>query len=61
LAIEAEIDGIELDRATHAFALSALRIAQPVSEISGRNLLQDEISKQWSDKLREIHLAHSVG
>lgn len=61
LAIEAEIDGTELDRATHAFALSALRIAQPVSEISGRNLLQDEISKQWSDKLREIHLAHSVG
>lgn len=61
LAIEAEIDGAELDRATHAFSLSALRIAQPVSEISGRKLLQDDISKQWSDKLREIHLSHSVG
>jgi branched-subunit amino acid aminotransferase/4-amino-4-deoxychorismate lyase len=61
LAIEAEIDAAELDRATHAFSLSALRIAQPVIEISGRKLMEDEISEQWSDKLREIHLSHSVG
>ena len=61
LAIEAEIDASELDRATHAFALSALRIAQPVGELAGRILQEDEISKQWSDKLREILHAHSIG
>ena len=61
LAIEAEIDTEELGRASHAFALSALRIAQPINEIAGRKLQEDEISKQWSDKLREILHAHSVG
>ena len=61
LAIEAEIDASELDRATHAFALSALRIAQPVGELAGRKLQEDEISKQWSDKLREILHSHSIG
>ena len=61
LAIEAEIDASELDRATHAFALSALRIAQPVGELAGRKLQEDEISKQWGDKLREILHAHSIG
>ena len=61
LAIEAEIDTEELGRASHAFALSALRIAQPISEIAGRKLQEDEISKQWSDKLREILHSHSVG
>jgi branched-subunit amino acid aminotransferase/4-amino-4-deoxychorismate lyase len=61
LAIEAEIDTEELGRTSHAFALSALRIAQPISEIAGRKLQEDEISKQWSDKLREILHAHSVG
>jgi len=61
LAIEAEIDTDELGRASHAFALSALRIAQPISEIAGRKLQEDEISKQWSDKLREILHSHSVG
>jgi branched-subunit amino acid aminotransferase/4-amino-4-deoxychorismate lyase len=61
LAIEAEIDESELSRASHAFALSALRIAQPVGELAGRKLQEDEISKQWSDKLREILHAHSIG
>jgi branched-subunit amino acid aminotransferase/4-amino-4-deoxychorismate lyase len=61
LAIEAEVDASELDRATHAFALSALRIAQPVGELAGRKLQEDEISKQWSDKLREILHSHSIG
>lgn len=61
LAIEAEIDTDELGRASHAFALSALRIAQPISEIAGRKLQEDEISKQWNDKLREILHSHSVG
>ena len=61
LAIEAEIDASELDRATHAFALSALRIAQPVGELAGRKLQEDEISKQWSEKLREILHSHSIG
>ncbi len=61
LAIEAEIDAAELDRATHAFALSALRIAQPVGELAGRKLQEDKISKQWSDKLREILHTHSIG
>ena len=61
LAIEAEIDASELDRATHAFALSALRIAQPVGELVGRKLQEDEISKQWSEKLREILHSHSIG
>ncbi len=61
LAIEAEIEASELDRATHAFALSALRIAQPVGELAGRKLQEDEISKQWSDKLREILHSHSIG
>ena len=61
LAIEAEIDASDLDRATHAFALSALRIAQPVGELAGRKLQEDEISKQWSEKLREILHSHSIG
>ncbi len=61
LAIESEIDVAELENATHAFALSALRIAQPVSEINGRKLQEDAISKQWRDKLREILQSHSVG
>jgi branched-subunit amino acid aminotransferase/4-amino-4-deoxychorismate lyase len=61
LAIEAEIDTEELTRTSHAFALSALRIAQPISEIAGKKLQEDEISKQWSDKLREILQSHSVG
>jgi len=61
LAIEAEIEESELSRASHAFALSALRIAQPVGELAGRKLQEDEISKQWSDKLREILHAHSIG
>jgi branched-subunit amino acid aminotransferase/4-amino-4-deoxychorismate lyase len=61
LAIEAEIDASELDRATHAFALSALRVAQPVGELAGTKLQEDEIGKQWGDKLREILHAHSIG
>jgi branched-subunit amino acid aminotransferase/4-amino-4-deoxychorismate lyase len=61
LAIEAEVDESELSRASHAFALSALRVAQPVGELAGRKLQEDEISKQWSDKLREILHAHSIG
>lgn len=61
LAIESEISVIELDKATHAFALSALRIAQPISQIGDRKLQEDEISKQWALKLREILQANSVG
>ena len=61
LAIESEISASELERATHAFALSALRISQPISEIAGRKLQEDEISKQWAVKLREILQANSVG
>ena len=61
LAIEAEIDESELVNASHAFALSALRIAQPVGELAGRKLQEDEISKQWGDKLREILHALSIG
>jgi branched-chain amino acid aminotransferase len=61
LAIEAEIEESELSRASHAFVLSALRVAQPVGELAGRKLQEDEISKQWSDKLREILHAHSIG
>ena len=61
LALEADIDAKQLGEATHAFALSALRIAQPISEIAGRKLLEDEISKQWALKLREILYSNSVG
>ena len=61
LAIESEISVVELDKATHAFALSALRIAQPISQIGDRKLQEDEISKQWALKLREILQANSVG
>jgi branched-subunit amino acid aminotransferase/4-amino-4-deoxychorismate lyase len=61
LAIESEISESELEKATHAFALSALRIAQPIYEIAGRKLQEDEISKQWAVKLREILQANSVG
>ena len=61
LAIEAEIGAEELAVVSHAFALSALRIAQPICEIAGRKLLEDEISKQWAHKLREILHSHSVG
>ena len=61
LALEADIDEKQLGEATHAFALSALRIAQPISEIAGRKLLEDEISKQWALKLREILYSNSVG
>ena len=61
LAIEADIDAEQLGEASHAFALSALRIAQPISEIAGKKLLEDEISKQWALKLREILYSNSVG
>jgi len=61
LAIESEISASELGKATHAFALSALRIAQPISQIAGRKLQEDEISKQWALKLREILQVNSVG
>ena len=61
LAIEADIDAEQLGEASHAFALSALRIAQPICEIAGRKLLDDEISKQWAMKLREILYSNSVG
>ena len=61
LAIESEINAAELDNATHAFALSALRIAQPISQIADRKLQEDEISKQWALKLHEILQANSVG
>ena len=61
LAIEAQILVADLERATHAFALSSLRIAQPISEIAGRRMREDEISNQWRDKLREILSSHSIG
>ena len=61
LAIEAQILAADLERVTHAFALSSLRIAQPISEIAGRRLREDEISNQWRDKLREILSSHSIG
>ena len=61
LAIESELNEADLEKCTHAFALSALRIAQPIAEIAGRKMMEDEISKQWALKLREILYSHSVG
>jgi para-aminobenzoate synthetase component I len=58
LAIESEIMLTDLEKVTHAFALSSLRIAQPISEIAGRKLQIDEIGEQWGDKLRQILRSH---
>ena len=50
----------ELSAIDASFALSSLKIAQPVRSIAGRNLLMDEESISMGLKISEIVLAHSV-